>query len=233
VSEVVSVRRSPVYRRTNSTTSRLVELNGFMVPLAISEDHLEVAAAGQLALFDASWLPRIGFKGKDTITWLTTKGLEIPERPNMLSKIDRGSLIIRLGATECLILADPNRFEESSFELVQGLEEGHAETAGMETYILPRQDSHCCFVLFGEVVPQLFSKICAVDFSAGEFPNHAVAQTIVARLGAIVIRIDSANAMAYLILADSSSAEYLWDCLVDAMDEYSGGLVGLNAVRYS
>ena len=31
------------------------------------------------------------------------------------------------------------------------------------------------------------------------------------------------------ILADSASAEYLWDCLVDAMTEFSGATIKLEA----
>jgi sarcosine oxidase subunit gamma len=32
-------------------------------------------------------------------------------------------------------------------------------------------------------------------------------------------------------LADSASAEYLWGCLADAMDEFGGTPVGLSALR--
>ena len=36
---------------------------------------------------------------------------------------------------------------------------------------------------------------------------------------------------AALFLADSASADYLWDCLQDAMNEFDGGPIGLTALR--
>jgi sarcosine oxidase subunit gamma len=34
--------------------------------------------------------------------------------------------------------------------------------------------------------------------------------------------------LAYHVLADSASAPYLWDCLIDAMAEFGGGPVGVD-----
>lgn len=39
------------------------------------------------------------------------------------------------------------------------------------------------------------------------------------------------NADAIYLLADSASADYLWPCLADAMQEFSGTAVGLTTLR--
>lgn len=68
----------------------------------------------------------------------------------------------------------------------------------------------------------MFAKLCGVDLAAESFPDGTVAQTSVARLSAIVIRNDIGNTVMFSLLAESASAEYLWDCLIDAMGEFSG-----------
>ena len=47
----------------------------------------------------------------------------------------------------------------------------------------------------------------------------------------MVIRDDRGATLAYHLLFDSASAGYLWDCLIDAMAEFEGGLIGLTAVQ--
>jgi sarcosine oxidase subunit gamma len=50
-------------------------------------------------------------------------------------------------------------------------------------------------------------------------------------MSGIIIRADLGRTPAYYVLADSASAEYLWGCLMDAMEEFSGAPVGLLALR--
>ena len=75
------------------------------------------------------------------------------------------------------------------------------------------------------------AKVCAVDLRPAYFDNLRVAQTSVARLSAIVIRDDLGDIPTIHMLADSASAGYLWECLLDAGAEYDMRVVGLNALR--
>ena len=50
-------------------------------------------------------------------------------------------------------------------------------------------------------------------------------------MNAIVIRADLGKAPAFHILADGASAEYLWHCILDAMEEFDGAPAGLAALR--
>jgi sarcosine oxidase subunit gamma len=96
---------------------------------------------------------------------------------------------------------------------------------------LPRRDSHAWFLVSGGAAAAMFAKLCGVDLRPEKFPDLSVAQTSVARISAIVIRDDREGTLAYHLLTDSASAEYLWDCLLDAMTEFEGRPVGLAAVR--
>jgi sarcosine oxidase subunit gamma len=77
----------------------------------------------------------------------------------------------------------------------------------------------------------MFAKLCAVDVAADRCPDGSVAQTSIARLSAIMIRNDIAGALAFSVLAESASAEYLWDCVIDAMAEFPGTIAPLDALR--
>ena len=44
-------------------------------------------------------------------------------------------------------------------------------------------------------------------------------------------RVDLGADVAYHLLGDSASAEYLWDVLLDAMREFDGAPVGIAAIR--
>lgn len=77
----------------------------------------------------------------------------------------------------------------------------------------------------------MFAKLSAVDLRTLAFENHSIAQTSVAKSNAIIIRDDQGDVPTYHLLGDSASAGYMWDCLLDAMAEWKGRPVGLNALQ--
>ncbi len=68
----------------------------------------------------------------------------------------------------------------------------------------------------------MFAKICGIDLRAKAFPNFALTQTSVAKITAIVTRADILGTCAFHVLADSASALYFSECLVDAAQEFGG-----------
>ncbi|HLO77247.1 MAG TPA: hypothetical protein VK196_12405 [Magnetospirillum sp.] len=179
--------------------------------------------AAPVVLTDLSPFARTGFKGADTPDWLVRQGLAIPEIPNRAVTQADGSLLARLSAGEFLLLGRPG----DQMGLVERLDGAWSwgEGAGL-CFPLPRQDSHAWFHLRGAAVPEMLAKLCGVDLRRHVFADGAVAQTSVARLNAIVIR----QGDDFHLLADSASAEYLWDCVVDAMAEFGGSIAGANHV---
>lgn len=175
--------------------------------------------AAPVVLTDLSPFARTGFKGADTPDWLTRHGLTIPDTPNRAAVQADGSVLARLSAGEFLLLGRPGG--ESG--LVERLDAtwSWGDGAGL-CFPLPRQDSHAWFHLRGAKVPEMLAKLCGVDLRRHVFADGAVAQTSVARLNAIVLR----QGDDFHLLADSASAEYLWECVVDAMAEFGGSVAG-------
>ncbi|MNP56330.1 Sarcosine oxidase, gamma subunit family [compost metagenome] len=94
-------------------------------------------------------------------------------------------------------------------------------------YLLPRQDSHAWLQLSGVHGSAVMAKLCGVDLRAEAFPVGAVAQTSAARINVIVVNVGSDERPALQLLFDRASLAYLREAMLDAMDEFDGGLIGL------
>lgn len=224
-------RRSFVTRKLAESGAGFGSLGDAAVALDFGDAKAEAEAARHLGLADLSPLPRCGFKGAGTAEWLAGQGLEVPAECNHAARQPGGELAARLAPGEVLILGDLAGQGGS----MQRLEDAWArEPLPPETprgFPLPRRDSHAWFLVCGSEAAVVFAKLCGVDLRPAKFPDLSIAQTSVARVSAIVVRDDRGGTLAFHLLADSASAEYLWDCLLDAMAEFEGRPVGLSAVR--
>lgn len=175
-----------------------------------------------LVITDLSKLPRTGFKGRGTIPEMQRQGVTVEPVPNRAFPQSCGSLCLVLGASEVMLLANPS----GGSTVVQQLEQAWSLDAGTGTYLLPRQHSHCWLNVSGPATTEFFAKICAIDLRPAKFADLTIAQTSVARLNTILVRADVSGAAAYHLLADSASAIYFADCLVDAAREFNGRWIG-------
>ena len=182
-----------------------------------------------LRLVDLSVLPRWGVKGRNIFAWLTKAGADVPSGDNRIQRQSDGSLIAQLSPGEALILPSLPDGQSHLARMIDALPAEGRDAC----YPAPRHDSHCWFMISGIDTPRMFAKLCGVDLASNKFSDGFVAQTSVARLSAIVIRHDIANFISFSLLADSASAEYLWDCLLDAMTEFSGTVGSRDDIRAS
>ena len=79
--------------------------------------------------------------------------------------------------------------------------------------------------------PEMMAKMCGIDLRPHRFENLHIAQTSVARMNGILVRNDRGATYALDMVLDSASAVYMWECLTDAMAEFGGRPVGLEALR--
>lgn len=197
--------------------------NESKVAAGFGESAEERAAAfANLALIDLSPLPRTGMRGDDLDDWLSAGNYRVGDRPNGAWEQADGTLIARLSVDELLLLVDPCQSAPAAF--AAPISESY------QCYSLRRRDSHCWLAVSGENAAAMLAKLCSVDFSASAFDNHAVAQTLIATMPCIVIRHDIGEQAVFYLLGDTSMARYLWECLEDAMAEFSGRLLGVSAL---
>ena len=174
-----------------------------------------------LGLVDLSPLPRTGIKGPRACAWPAEQGWAVPGIDNTAVATENGSQVLRLGPRELLILSAAG----GSGDDVRALE---AAIPGDGAWAVPRRDTNAWFQLRGEQAIDCLAKLCGVDLREGRFPPGAIAQTSVARLNAVVCRDLAAPVPAFHLLADSASALWFWDILLDAMAEYDGGPLGVH-----
>jgi sarcosine oxidase subunit gamma len=225
-------RRSFVARKLAEAGAGFGSLGDAAVALDFGDPAAEAETARRLGLADLSPVPRIGFKGAGTVEWLAGQGVEVTTDSNRAARQSGGELAARLAPGEVLVLGAPGA---EAAGLPAALEAAWAaEPLPPEAprgFPLPRGDSHAWFLVSGSEAAAMFARLCGVDLRPAKFPDLSIAQTSVARVSAIVVRDDRDGTLAYHLLTDSASAEYLWDCLLDAMAEFDGRPVGLTAVR--
>ncbi|NIR29827.1 MAG: sarcosine oxidase [Gammaproteobacteria bacterium] len=221
------IRRSPIYRRLESAGATFEERGGAGVAASYGRPlEEEVAAARNLALAELSPLPRIGFKGPGTPEWLDAHGVALPAAPNVALRQSDGALAARLSHDEHLVLSDL----AARGHTCARLEQAWSVASAPRCFPMPRRDTHFWYLVSGVSAPTMLAKLCAVDLRASRFANDRVAQTSLARMNVAVIRSDLDATPAFHVLGDSSLAEYLWPCLLDAMNEFGGAPVGLRAL---
>ncbi len=225
-------RRSFVYRKFDALQVTWLESNGYATVSSILEPNIETTSAQHLAICDLSHLQRIGFKGVGTCKWLESQNIHIPAKVNYALPNENGCLVVRLGVNEILIFDCLRNTTSTPARLEQQWNQHYSQGNNKYCcYIVPRQESHACFSVTGRYSYEMFSKLCAVDLRKEKFANHMIAQTSLARLGAIIIRNDLKSLINYIVLVDSASAEYCWDCLLDAMHEFNGKAIGTSALK--
>ena len=239
-------RRSFIYRELEAAGASFDSIGDAEVAARYADEG-EAQTLSTLGYADLSPLPRTGFKGNGVGDWLAAQGLDIGEASNRAYPQSDGALAARLAPGEVLVLeglgpggppggvppisnAGGAPATPGEVGTCERLDAAWAPAAGA-FWPVPRRDGAFWFLVTGEHAATAFAKVCGVDLRPAKFPNHAVAQTSVARTNAIVIRDDLGAVLAFHLLGDSASARYTWRCLADAADEFGGRPVGLEAVR--
>lgn len=186
-----------------------------------------------LCLADFTHVARAGFKGRGSANWLARQGVAIPVAPNRTVVDASGCLIARLGLEDLLIIGTLDTHSERPARLMQ-MWRGEYD-AGIRDigYPTPKQHSHVLLHFGGVAAASVLSQLCAVDLRPHAFADDALAQTMAAGIVASFMRCDRNRVPGYLILVDTSFAEYFWDGLTDAMLGYDPGVgqVGIADAR--
>ncbi len=74
--------------------------------------------------------------------------------------------------------------------------------------------------LGGTRAPDVLPKVCGLDFADTKFPNLHAAQTSLAKVRTLIIRMDTGPTPAYLLVVDRSLADYVWEVIDDAAQEW-------------
>jgi sarcosine oxidase subunit gamma len=232
VAPTAYLRRSFLYRTLQAAGARFGEVAGAAVALDFGGGaEAELARGRVMAVADLSPLPRTGFKGTGTVEWLTEQGLAIGPDSNKGYVQAGGEVALRLAPTEILLVDSLAGGGALPARLNGAWSWGEERPRRLIGYPMPRSESHFWLAVSGAQAPAMFAKICGIDLRPHKFADGAIAQTSAAKMSVIILRHDLGAVPGFYLLADSASAAYMWTCIVDAMDEFGGGPIGLTALR--
>ncbi len=215
------VERSPIAKSTTASYQTFGLGKQFLKNIDIVVEK----QVQQCAIVDLTNLSRVGFRGQDAADYLTSYGFQLPEQPNQALLQEDGCWVARLSFTEYCVLGSLHDFGERVSQLEQGWTMDERAN-----YLLPRQDSHAWIQLTGQHVALVMAKLCGVDLQQQAFTVGQVVQTSVARINTIVINVSDAQTQKFNLLCDRAAALYLWDVLIDAIDEFDGQVAGIEAI---
>lgn len=221
-------KRSFIWRQHVAANASFAEVNGAAAAMDFGNPNGELEMAQRMGLVDLSALARTGYKGRGALDWLKGQGVTVPEENNRAAVQADGTLACRLAPSEMLLLGAMDGAPGLCAEL-DAAWPGPDDDA--RAYQVPRPDTNLWFALTGAQAGTMFSKICGVDLRPSHFADLSIAQTQVARLSGIVVRADVGDTPVFHLLADSASAGYVLEVLLDAMEEFDGRLVGLTALQ--
>jgi sarcosine oxidase subunit gamma len=216
-------RRSPLRRRLSTEGATWRALGD----VALADSIGKVPSDAGIVIADLTPLPRIGFKGRGTIPAMQARGIVAEATPNRAFHQPDGGLCLVLAASEVILLSnlagDGERFAQ--------LEDSWRIEDEERTYPMRRRDSHAWLAVAGKALPDMFAKICAIDLRRDKFTDLAITQTSIAKMSAILTRVDTGGNTVFHLLVDSAAALYFCDCLLDASAEFGGRLVGLDGLQ--
>ena len=183
---------------------RWTDVNGMRMPAGFESE----GDVRDLAIADVSCFAKTGLKGPRAAAWLAERGVPVPPRANTWC----GDLIARLGETEFFLEGD------AAGKV--------AETASQGVYPVLRQDT--AIALTGTRINELLLQTCSVDFTA--IHGDALVMTSMVGVPVLVIPQQREGMPLMRIWADPTFGPYLWQTLLEIVQELGGGPAGLSSL---
>ena len=213
-------RTSPIHEWFGRRNTEWGTLLGCPIALRLQDGDSESAAMKSLGLCDLSSFQKIGVKGPGAIDWLEQQGCTIPNNIYESSAHADGSLVARIATDEF--------FVESVIRgsLVATLSANLNSPQADGVFRVEHQE--VTLLLTGQRATEVFAQTCGIDFR-----GVALRRVIYSRVAGVSCGIypDSVHDVAvFRIWVDYSFAEYLWETLVEIVEELGGSVIGAASV---
>lgn len=156
----------------------------------------------------------IHVQGEGTLAVLAQSFGDGPHKPGDIIASSSG-LFVALRSDIGLVLASPAAAEDVRSRI--------ATAAGERLTVVDITHGQGLMALSGPSAAAVLSSLCGLDFGERAFPHLHAAQTSLARVRALIIRVDQSATRRYLLGADRSHSLYVWETLAEAMQEFLAG----------
>jgi len=227
---VVPVRVTPFYRAQLAFGATFRDVDGWRVaeryPSTTEEADRARAAVG---VADVSASGKFAVRGA-SIESLFAKlsGLGVPTGTiARRTRIDGTEVLVcRLAPDEVLVLAGAGETSGIRAQL-----ERAAESVDC-AHVTEVTSAFAALDLIGPAGPSLLARLVPIDLSAAALPPLAIAQGELARVRAMILRLDHRRQPAFRVLVPREVGEFVWASLVDAGRDLDLVPLGLSAHAY-
>ena len=191
------------------------EIHAMEVPLHFNSHQSESASMRDLAICDVSALPKLGVKGKGAATWLSEKGIPIPNGNYEWMIFDKGAMIIRLATDEFFLedCTESNLVTDLSGHLGWGLD---------GVYRVERQDTS--LLISGKRAHEVLAQACSYPFDRNE---EKVVMTRVALVSCSILPLVLKEVQTFRLWFSSTFGIYLWQVLTEIVEDLGGKSIGV------
>lgn len=183
---------------------RWTSVNGMRLPGSFESE----GDVRDLAMADVSCFAKAGLKGPRAAGWLAERGIPVPARANTWT----GDLVARLAETEFFLEGD------AACEVPDNV---HG------VYPVLRQDA--AIALAGKRVNDVLLETCSFDFAAID-TQETLVMTSMAAVPVLVIPQRREGLPLTRIWTDPTFAPYLWQTLLEIVQDLGGGPAGLSSL---
>jgi heterotetrameric sarcosine oxidase gamma subunit len=173
-------------------------------------------AWSQVGLADATGRGLLRVRGRSAGSALSNIWNAVPGAIGEVVSVPDDALA-RLRADEFLFMALSPSLEVGALEA----QIAASSQTGLVT-VTDMTHGHGILQLVGQHAPDVLAKLCGLDFSDTAFPDHHVAQTSLAKVAALILRLDGSGWRAYWVMVERSLAAYVWETMWAAMREFDG-----------
>lgn len=212
-----STRLSPIHDELQRHDPRWSALADMPVALDFGDPAAEQALARSLALCDVSALPRMMVKGPNAEQFLRDRQIAIPGEIFGVLPLGSNGLIARTGDSEFFLEDDVSGRVVPRLVL-------EVDAARPGLFPVLRQDAS--ILLSGTRGVEVFLQTCGYDFRE---PGPNLVMTRVAGVSASVLSRTIQGVGTFQLWVDGTYGPYLWETLMEIVQELGGGAAGLLA----
>ena len=218
-------RLSPLHATHQRLGAQFVSSSDWQVPQVYDSPEGEAAAVRErVGIADLSACGKLIVHGKAAGETLAEVFGLAPSAPGTVSPAMAptdtgqgvpGTYVARLTPDEFLVITPPGEDREAA----QGIEQGRV-AGGHFVSVVNQSSGLAGLLVAGPRSHDLLSKLCALPLSPDELPDRRVAQSRLAKVHVILVRVDSGGLPAFELYFERPYAEYVWASLMDAGGEF-------------
>ncbi|MBC8351472.1 MAG: hypothetical protein H8E66_05765 [Planctomycetes bacterium] len=214
-------RSSPIQHLLESRGAKFRDVGGSSYAVHTDSEEDDLRTLERLGLCDLSGLHKLGVKGPDSETWLTSKGLDVPSDVFASCSLPNGGTIVRLGAGEFFLEDDINN--TTLLALADRLDTHKGKLVRVE-------HQEATFLLTGRRSLEALAQTCGINFR--EVTSRKVVFTRVAGVSCGIHPETFREVPAYRLWVDPSYAVYVWETVAEICQSLDGGEIGAGCIYF-